>query len=111
MQAATAYSYNKRINQYLNNEISQASPTQLILKVYDFAILNCQRKNMLKTNEAIQVLINSLNFDIDGARDISIGLLRLYHYCQDQARKNNFEETQKILTELRDTWKQVLTNR
>ncbi len=111
MQTATAYSYNKRIGQYLNNEINQASPAQLILKVYDFAILNCQRKNMLKTNEAIQVLINSLNFDINGARDISIGLLRLYHYCQEQTRKNNFDEAQKILTDLRDTWKKALTNR
>ncbi|MCX7875600.1 MAG: flagellar protein FliS [Melioribacteraceae bacterium] len=111
MQAATSFAYNRRINQYLNNDINQASPAQLILKVYDFAILNCQKKNMIKTNEAIQVLINSLNFDLEGARDISIGLFRLYQYCQEQTRKNNFEEAQKILTELRDTWKQALTNR
>ena len=111
MQAATSFAYNRRVNQYLNNEINQASPAQLVLKVYDFAILNCQRKNMLKTNEAIQVLINSLNFDLEGAREISVGLLRLYQYCQDLTRKNKFEEAQNILTELRDTWKMALKNR
>ena len=95
----------QRINQYLVKEIMDASPQQLLIKIYDFAILNCQRRNMVKTNNAIQELINSLNFTDDSAREISIGLLRLYQFCQEQMRKKEYEIVYKILTELRDTWR------
>lgn len=95
----------KRVNQYLVKEIMEATPQQLLLKVYDFAILNTQRKNIEKTNAALQELINSLNFKDEKAREISMGLLRLYQYCQEESRKNNFDIVYKILTELRDSWK------
>jgi len=97
----------KRLNQYIVKEIMEATPQQLLIKIYDFAILNSQRKNIEKTNAALQELINSLNFDDEKAREVSIGLLKLYQYCQDQSRKNNFEMVYKILTELRDSWKKA----
>ncbi len=108
MATATA---NRRLNQYLANDIRGASPEQLIMKVYDFAILNCKRQEMLKTNEALQVLITSLNFENEAAREISVGLFRLYQYCQDQMRKKNYKEVEKILTELKSTWTAALQNR
>ena len=111
MYNAASYSTEKRINKYLVNEIRDAKPEQLIMKVYDFAITNCQKKNLFKTNDSLQVLINALNFQDEAAKDISIGLLRLYQFCQDQARKNNFDIVYKILTELRDTWNEALKNR
>jgi flagellar protein FliS len=95
----------QRINQYLVKEIMDASPQQLLLKIYDFAILNCQRQDLLKTNNAIQELINSLNFEDESAREISIGLLRLYQFCQERMRKKDYDIVYKILTELRDTWR------
>ncbi|GAB4129154.1 MAG: hypothetical protein Fur0015_02980 [Ignavibacteriales bacterium] len=95
----------KRLNQYLVKEIMEATPQQLLLKIYDFAILNVQKKNFQKTNAALQELINSLNFEDEKAKEISVGLFRLYQYCQDQARKNNFDIVYKILSELRDSWK------
>ncbi len=49
-----------RINHYLVKEILEATPQQLLIKIYDFAILNCQRKNLAKTNSALQELINSI---------------------------------------------------
>ncbi|MBI5730577.1 MAG: flagellar protein FliS [Ignavibacteriales bacterium] len=99
---------NRRLNLYLTNDIQSASPEQLIMKVYDFAILNCQRHEMIKTNEALQVLVNALNFENEAAKEISLGLLRIYVYCQEQMRKKNFREVQKILTDLRDTWQTAL---
>lgn len=110
MQTRTASANNRRINQYLVNEITGAKPEQLILKVYDFAILNCQKHEMIKTNEALQVLINALNFEDEAAKEISVGLLRLYQYCQNQMRKKNNEIVLRILTELRDTWRSALRN-
>lgn len=106
----TAQTFTKKSNPYLLNQINNSTPQELIMKVYDFAILNCQKNNMFKTNEAIQVLINALNFDDPSAREISIGLLRLYQYCQEQMRKNNNKIVLKILTELRDTWNNAIKN-
>jgi flagellar protein FliS len=92
------------LNNYLVKEILEADSKQLILKIYDFAIMNCQRKDLAKTTRAIQELINSLKFEEGSVNSISIGLLRLYQYCQDQMRKKNYDIVYKILTDLRATW-------
>lgn len=107
MYNSTASYTQQRLNQYLVKEIMEASPQQLLIKIYDFAILNCQRHNLVKTNNAIQELINSLNFEDESAREIATGLLRLYQFCQDQMRKSEFELVYKVLTELRDTWRKA----
>jgi flagellar protein FliS len=93
-----------RLNQYLVNDISQATPKQLLIKIYDFAIVNCKKQNLAKTNEAIQVLINSLSFQNEEVSKISIGLLRLYQYCQTEMRNKNYEIVYEILSELRGSW-------
>lgn len=93
-----------KVNQYLAKEILEATPQQLLIKIYDFAIVNCQRQDMVKTNNAIQELINSLSFEGPQVKEVSTGLLRLYKYCQDQMRSQNYDMVLKILTELRDTW-------
>ncbi|HEX2960344.1 MAG: flagellar protein FliS [Ignavibacteria bacterium] len=103
---STAYArpaYNKA-NQYLAKEILEATPQQLLIKIYDFAIVNCQKHDMVRTNNAIQELINSLSFDRPDVSEISNGLLRLYKFCQDQMRQQNYDIVHKILSELRDTW-------
>ncbi len=102
----TAYSQNKttQLNPYLVKEILEASPQKLLLKIYDFAITNCQLHDMLKTNRALDELINALNFEDEKAREISIGLLKLYQYCQEEMRKKNYEIVHKILVDLRDAW-------
>jgi flagellar secretion chaperone FliS len=111
MHTAANVLANKRMNQYLANEILDASPEQLIMKVFNFAIQNCQKHNMIKTNEALQVLINALNFDNPEAKEISIGFFRIYQYCQDQMRKQNYEIVLKVLTDLKETWETALAKR
>ncbi len=93
-----------KLNPYLIKEIIEATPQQLLIKIYDFAIVNCQRQNLEKTNAALQQLINALSFETEEVKDISIGFLKLYLYCQNQMRKKNYDEVIKILTELRDEW-------
>jgi len=109
----STFSGNKqtRLNQYLVKEIMEATPQQLVIKVYDFAIVNCQKKNMVKTNDAIQALINSLRFDTDEVRVISVGLFRLYQFCQEEMRQKNYDLVYKILTELRDTWINIFSKK
>jgi flagellar protein FliS len=102
---------NKRSNQYVTNSILSAKPEELIMKIYDFAIINSKKNNMIKTNEALQVLINALNFDHPEAKEISANLMNIYLYCQDQMRKQKNDDVTKILTELRDTWRTALLKR
>jgi len=102
----SVYTNNKqnKLSQYLLKEIMDASPQQLLIKVYDFAIINCQKKDMSKTNNALQLLINSLRFDNEEVKSAAIGLLRLYQFCQEKMRQKNYDTVYKILTELRETW-------
>jgi flagellar secretion chaperone FliS len=111
MYTMNSFANNRRINQYVTNEILSASPEQLIMKVFDFAIVNCQKHNMLKTNEALQVLINALNFDHPEAKEISVGFFKIYHYCQEQMRKKNYDVVYKTLTSLKKTWETALSKR
>lgn len=108
MYASSYTQVNKanQLNSYLVKEIMEATPQQLILKIYDFAIVNCQKKNIEKTNKAIQELINSLKFEGgDDVKQIAVGLLKLYQFCQEEVRKKEFDIVLKILTDLRDTWR------
>lgn len=104
------YSANSQnnLNPYLVKEIMEANPKKLLFKVYDFAILNCQKGNMIKANEAVQVLIGALKFDDPQASQISLGLMKIYQFCQDQMRKGNFEIAFKFLSELRNEWQKIL---
>ena len=110
MYQAAVLNKNK-INPYLANQILNASPEQFLIKAFDFAIVHSEKKDMIKTNKALQELIAILRFDDDSYKELSINLLRLYQFCQDQARKGNFGIVTKILTELRQSWLQAIQNR
>ncbi len=92
------------VNQYLVKEIIDAKPEKLLLKVYDFAIAQVQRHNLEKANKAIQELINALNFETEETKEISLGLLKLYKFCQEQMRAQEYDIVYKILSELKETW-------
>lgn len=101
---------NNRANAYVTNEIMDASPQKLIMKIYDFAISQCKNENLEKTNKALMELINALRFDTEEVSEISIGLKKLYEFCQDQMRKKNYDIVLQILTDLRETWNKVFVS-
>jgi len=103
----TTEGFNNRAGAYVTNEILDASPQKLIMKIYDFAILQCKNENLEKTNKALTELINALRFDTKEVAEISIGLKKLYEFCQDQMRKKNHDIVLQILIELRETWNKV----
>lgn len=106
MQYTATYKTNK-LNTYLANDILNSYPEKLLIKVFDFAIVNSKKKDIIKTNEAIQQLINALRYDTEEMSAISTGLFRLYQFCQDQMRKHNYELVTEILSQLRETWLNV----
>lgn len=100
-----------KVNPYLADQILNASPEQLLLKAYDYAVVHAGKKDMIKTNRALQVLIGFLQFDDETYRELSFSLLRLYQFCEDQTRKSNFDVVVKILSELRESWIQAIQNK
>ncbi len=107
---STARSYQNQggVNQYMIKEILEATPEKLLLKVYDFAIVHSQKKDMVRTNNALQELINGLRFDGgEDVKEFSLGLLKLYQFCREQTRKGNFEIVTDILSELRESWRGI----
>jgi len=100
-----------KLNPYLANQILNATPEQLLIKIFDFAVVHSEKQDMIKTNNAIQELIGFLRFDDESYKELSINLIKLYQYCQDQTRKSNFDIVTKILTELRESWLQAIQNR
>ncbi|MEB2354910.1 MAG: flagellar protein FliS, partial [Ignavibacteriales bacterium] len=76
-----------KVNPYLADQILNATPEQLLLKAYDYAVVHSEKKDMIKTNRAIQVLTGFLRFDDESYSELSQRLLRLYQFCEEQTRK------------------------
>jgi len=95
---------NSKLNPYFVKEILEASPQQLLIKIYDFAIVNCQKHDLYRTNSALQQLINALRYDREDVKEVSIGLLKLYQFCQNEMRNKNYNTVLEILTQLRNSW-------
>ena len=90
--------------QYLEDQLSGLSPVQLLIRLYDVAVVSCARKDRQRLNQALVQLIGSLNFEY---AEISLGSYRLFNYCLRQARMGRFDEVKAILTALRDAWVQA----
>lgn len=104
-QTALQYQHKfNKANAYIVKEILESPQQKLLLKVYDFAIVNCKAGNMDKTNRALNELINALRFDDPKAKEVSIGLLKLYQFCQEQMRRGDKDIVYKILTDLKEAW-------
>ncbi len=95
-----------KTNPYLVQKILTASSEQLIVYIYDAAIVACVRKEKVKASQAVQELINSLNFDSD--KNIAVKFFQLYHYILNQINSNNFNEARELLNELRETWSEAM---
>jgi flagellin-specific chaperone FliS len=105
MNTALAYkrsqNQQKGISTYQQNQIMNLSATELILKLYDLAIVAIKQGNVRKANLVITELIASLNFEY---KEVALGFFKLYRYCQDQLYKGNLKEPLKIMEDLRATW-------
>lgn len=95
------YSPKSTLAGYKRNEILSLSPVQLILKVFDYVIVNSKKHDPAKVNAGLTQLIAALNFDY---KEVSLGFFRIYRYCQEQARKGNFDEVEKRISEIRSAW-------
>lgn len=114
---------------YQQNSVSTASPGELTLMLYNGALkfmrlakkgieeknLELKNTNLIKAQKIIQELMVTLNTDIE----LSKSMLSMYDYMNRRLIEANIkndseiiEEVEALMTEFRDTWKQVIqTNR
>lgn len=111
------------MNQYHQNQISTASPEQILLMLYDGAIrftrqaikgvedqqAELRRYGISKTMAIIVEFSNSLNHEVGGA--IAEDLDALYDFMIRQLNKANLDDdveklrtVEKLLVDLRTTW-------
>lgn len=112
--------------QYQKAQIETASPTHLIILLYDGAIKFCSRalegmqkkdlqvqhNNLVKVQRIVAELMGSLDKDIGG--EIADNLFRLYaHMLQELVSANLYDKIEQVenvkqmLEDLRETWQQV----
>ena len=115
--------------QYKNTQIQTATPGQLILLLYEGGIKFCklaklsiEEKNIMNANNyiiKIQDIVSELmsSLDMKSGIDIANNLYSLYDYMLSRLIDANIkkevepvEEVQKLLEELRDSWKIALKN-
>jgi flagellin-specific chaperone FliS len=90
---------------YLQNQINGASPLDLLIMAYDAAIAACGQHDLARITKALGILRDALDYSYDA--NIALGFFRLYQYCGDLARKDEFDDAAVYLRELRDAWLQV----
>ncbi|MFJ8089692.1 flagellar export chaperone FliS [Lysinibacillus sp. NPDC095746] len=112
-------------NAYKQNSVTTASPGELTLMLYNGCLKflhkakhaiqekNVQEKNtnLIKAQAIISELMVTLNMDIE----ISKNMLALYEYMNRRLVEANIqsdvaiiEEVEGLVTEFRDTWKEVI---
>lgn len=88
---------------YEKQSVINASPLQLVVKLYDLAIQATYREDAKRFRDIMSTLIQGLNFDHEPAGK----LFQLYKYCQDLSRKERYDEIREILEPLRESWEEV----
>lgn len=94
--------------QYREQQVLSANPMQLLLMVYDAAIVHCENQDGPRASRAITELIGALNFD---AGEIATDLFRLYEYCLWEIRRKRFPDAAEILRRLKTAWEDALAGR
>jgi flagellin-specific chaperone FliS len=88
-------------NQYRKQDVMSASPLRLVIMTYDLAIRACEQQDFAKAAKTIGALRDALDLDYP---EVSVGLFRLYQWCLDCIRKNDYASALTTLTELRTAW-------
>ena len=117
---------NRTRNNYLQAQIETASPTRLIVMLYEGAIRFCylgieamnaknleeQNNHIVRAQRIVGELMGSLNREAGG--EVAENLMRIYMYMLDRLVDANFEDNPKgihevigLLGELKTSWEEV----
>lgn len=110
---------------YQNNTVNTSTPGELTLMLYNGCLKFIQQaKNALDNGniqemntsaQKAQTIISELMLTLDTSYPVSKNMLILYEFANSRLIDGNikkdsamFEEASAIITEFRDTWKQVI---
>ncbi|KAA0966769.1 flagellar export chaperone FliS [Sporosarcina sp. ANT_H38] len=110
---------------YQNNSINTSTPGELTLLLYNGCLKFIQQgKRALKENnieeknksiQKAQAIISELMLTLDKSYPVAANMLVLYEFANSRLVDGNikndstlFDEASAIITEFRDTWKQVI---
>ncbi len=119
---------NKQIQSYLEMKVKTASPIQLVIMLYDKAIVclntaieyinknsikfDLINNNIIRAQDIVSELMLSLDFEQGG--DIAQNLFAIYDYCMKEMIDGNIKkdakklsDVVKILSELRSAWAEL----
>ncbi|MDA8217038.1 MAG: hypothetical protein M0Z94_05405 [Dehalococcoidales bacterium] len=103
---AVAYAASStQLSAYKSNSLLGLGPGQLVVKLYDMALVDLKGKDAPHACKVLSELIDSLDFRQEG---VPVGLFRLYRYCMEEIKKGEFEVPTRIVSDLRETWVQAL---
>ena len=97
MMQYTAYG----TSQYRQHDVIGASPIRLVVMSYDLAIRSCEQRDFARATKSVSVLRDALDFDYGEA---SIGLFRVYQWCLDCIRHEDYVSASQTLRDLREAW-------
>ena len=110
---------------YQHNSINTSSPGDLTLMLYNGclkfihqAISSLENNNIQEMNlssQKAQAIVTELMLTLDTSYPVSQNMLTLYEFVNNRLIEGNikkdgklFDEASAIITEFRDTWKQVI---
>lgn len=110
---------------YQNNTVTTSTPGELTLMLYNGCLKFIQQAknavasgNIEEKNKSIQkaqAIITELMLTLDASYPVSKNMLILYEFANSRLIDGNiqndvalFDEASEIITEFRDTWKQVI---
>jgi len=103
-----AFSQSKQSNPYLVQKVMTASPEQLVIYVFDAAILACSRNDKAKAIQAMQVLIDALKFDY---HEIATSFYNSYRGIITLLTRSDFETAKKLIVDVKGTWERAMNTR
>jgi flagellin-specific chaperone FliS len=86
---------------YQQQDVMNASPLRLVIMTYDLAIRACEQQDFAKASKTISALRDALDLDYP---DVAVGLFRLYQWCLECIRRNDYASALTTLSELRGAW-------
>ncbi len=119
---------NKQAQSYLEMKVKTASPIQLVIMLYDKAIVSLNtaiefikkksikydliNNNIIRAQDIVSELMLSLDFEQGG--EIAQNLFAIYDYCMKEMIEGNIKKDPdmlanvvKILSELRTAWAEL----
>ncbi|MHB2147733.1 flagellar export chaperone FliS [Calditrichota bacterium LG25] len=88
-------------NPYLVQKIMSASKEELVAYIYDAAITACAQKDSVKARNALNALVQSLNFDY---KETANTFMNVYRYLMHLINNKKFDEAKATFSDLKKTW-------